>query len=167
MWSAIDSILTGIDFILCMSCGLREFFLVIQVGMQKELEIATAEMDRAQHRLVMLEREKENLKQQVSSAYGRQTLLRPCAQAFCCGPDWWSFSLLLVFQILHLPAHGSRHKTLQVNREANHSVASEASSRQNDAQLKAELSTQRDLVSRLHAELGTGEVDLAELRISK
>lgn len=33
--------------------------------MQKELEIASAEMDRAQHRLVMLEREKEALKQQV------------------------------------------------------------------------------------------------------
>ncbi len=33
--------------------------------MQKELEIATAEMERAQHRLVMLEREKEALQQQV------------------------------------------------------------------------------------------------------
>lgn len=35
--------------------------------MQKELEIATAEMERAQHRLVTLEREKETLKQQVAS----------------------------------------------------------------------------------------------------
>ena len=39
----------------------------MQVGMQKELEIATAEMDRAQHRLVMLEREKHALEQQVQT----------------------------------------------------------------------------------------------------
>lgn len=37
--------------------------------MQRELEIATAEMDRAQHRLVMLEREKHSLEKQVHIPY--------------------------------------------------------------------------------------------------
>lgn len=57
-----------VPFYICLM-ELRQSADTLQVGMQKELEIATAEMDRAQHRLVMLEREKQALERQVYKGY--------------------------------------------------------------------------------------------------
>ena len=54
---------------------------------------------------------------------------------------------------------------LKVSKDSKGESRSEAINRQTDGHLKAELSSQRELVSRLHAELATGKDSIVKAQI--
>lgn len=103
-------------------------------------------MDRAQHRLIMLEREKQALEQQVCQLLSSSVLLSIVQKLIQCTEKRRSI----------LRKWRSQSLYTQVGKHTKGDARAEAITRHNDSHLKAELSSQRELVSRLHAELATG-----------
>ena len=63
---------------------------MVQVGRQFEVEIATAEMERAQQRLMTLEREKQNLEAKVSNILTMRSGGAASSDPIMCSCNLWA-----------------------------------------------------------------------------
>jgi len=112
--------------------------------MQFEVEIATAEMERAQQRLMTLEKEKEDLVAQVSKPPQPLDCYSKCRSSAYC--------IVIEFRPLNKRFISGR---MQMSVGEENQPAAVSVSRQNEDSLRAELSSQRELVSRLHSEISS------------
>ena len=117
----------------------------MQVGRQFEVEIATAEMERAQQRLMTLEREKEDLVAKVSNMLTQSSGVLQ-VQAQCCATATCFWPMLATNSCVSQIGEGKDSPT-----------SGSPVSRQNEEGLRAELSSQRQLVSRLHSEMSSSK----------